>query len=154
MLGRAVTAHADVGRPRDREWVLGALAYLRAYVEELGREVMMPDEDKRQWLGALVREVQEAAEGLDLGRSLCLDSLPCSRRWLIFFRSDVVNAHHPAFAIKLREKEARVAGSEDGLYIDVAVKNALPCVRFASFYSHGIFDTACRRWLWMRLPLC
>ena len=72
MLSRALDTHADLQRPKDREWIHVLLAFLKAYVEELGKELLMHEDDKKEYISQLVGELHTAAIELDTGVMLLM----------------------------------------------------------------------------------
>ena len=72
MLSRALDTHADLQRPKDREWIHVLLAFLKAYVEELGKELLMHEDDKKEYISRLVGELHTAAIELDTGVMLSM----------------------------------------------------------------------------------
>jgi trafficking protein particle complex subunit 10 len=69
MLSRAIDTHAELQRPKDREWIHILLAFLKAYVEELGKELLLHEDDKKAYVSQLVGELHTAASKLDTGNS-------------------------------------------------------------------------------------
>jgi trafficking protein particle complex subunit 10 len=67
MLSRALDTHAALQRPKDREWIHILLSFLKAYVEELGKELLMHEDDKKEYVARLVDELHAAAIELDTG---------------------------------------------------------------------------------------
>ena len=68
MLNRALDIHAAAEKPRDREWIHVLLHFLRAYVEDMGRQLLMSEEDGAAYVQGLVTALKSAAEELDSGR--------------------------------------------------------------------------------------
>lgn len=78
MLSRAIDTHADLNRPRDREWIHILLAFLKAFVDDLGQELLMHDDDKLTYVTKMVADLRAAAEELDAGKPInismgCID---------------------------------------------------------------------------------
>ena len=69
MLNRALTIHEAAEKPRDREWIHVLLHFLRAYVEDMGRQLLMSEEDSTAYVQRLVAELRAATQELDSGRS-------------------------------------------------------------------------------------
>ncbi|KIM80718.1 hypothetical protein PILCRDRAFT_821974 [Piloderma croceum F 1598] len=105
MLSRALDTHAELQRPNDREWIHILLSFLKAYVEELGKEMLMHEDDKKEYVSRLVDELHAAAIELD---------------------TDLAHPDHPAIAIRV-SSDAKIAEAEDGSFLDVTVQNHLPC---------------------------
>ena len=68
MLNRALNIHEAAEKPRDREWIHVLLHFLRAYVEDGGRDLLLSEEDNKAYVEKLVAALKEAAENLDNGR--------------------------------------------------------------------------------------
>lgn len=77
MLSHAVDTHAQLKKPKDREWIHILLSYLKTYVEELGNELLMHEDDKAAYVGRLIDEMRSAAEGLETGRIIHTFLLAC-----------------------------------------------------------------------------
>ncbi|KAF9227601.1 hypothetical protein BS17DRAFT_746219 [Gyrodon lividus] len=104
MLSRAIDTHANLGRPRDREWIHILLAFLKTYVNEISTELIMSEEDKA-YVSRLVVALREAVGKLD---------------------SDLNHPDHPALSIRIAG-DARCSEDEDLLSLDVVIENHLPC---------------------------
>lgn len=74
MLSQAIDAHAALQQPKDREWIHILLSFLKTYVDDLGNELLMHEEDKIAYVSSLVLEMRRAADELDAGKPLL--SLP------------------------------------------------------------------------------
>jgi hypothetical protein len=55
------------------------------------------------------------------------------------FPPDLAHPDHPAISIRV-SSDAKIAESEDGSYLDVAVQNHLPCVSNFSCHLHQILS--------------
>ena len=75
MLSRAIDTHAELQRPKDREWIHILISFLKAYVEELGKELLMLEDDKKVYVSRLVDELHTAASELDAGKLLLCSCL-------------------------------------------------------------------------------
>jgi hypothetical protein len=69
MLSRALDTHAQLQKPKDREWIHILISFLKAYVEELGKELLMHADDKKEYVSQLVKELHIAAKELDAGNA-------------------------------------------------------------------------------------
>ncbi|RDB24044.1 Trafficking protein particle complex subunit 10 [Hypsizygus marmoreus] len=105
MLSRALDTHADLNQDKDSEWIHILLSFLKAYIENAGSELLMHEEDKIAYISQLVEGMQLAASQLE---------------------SDLAHPDHPAVSIQV-SPEARIAETKDGCYLDVTVRNYLPC---------------------------
>ncbi|KAJ7582878.1 trafficking protein particle complex subunit 10 [Mycena floridula] len=105
MLSKALDIHASLEKPHDTEWIHILLSFLKTYVEGLGTELLMREEDKVQYVSKLVNEMQVASSTLD---------------------ADLAHPDHPALQLDVAPN-ARSAGDKDGSYLDVTVRNDLPC---------------------------
>lgn len=106
MLSRGLDTHEQLDKPRDREWILAALSFLRLFAEDVGQEVVTLQQDRKEYTTTLLQSVASAAEQLP---------------------TDAILTDHPAFKIKLVEGSARVLGDRDGTSVDITVENCLPC---------------------------
>lgn len=70
MLSQAIDTHAQLNKPKDREWIHILLSYLKTYIDELGNEMLMHEDDKAAYVGQLIAEMRSAAEGLESGRKV------------------------------------------------------------------------------------
>lgn len=71
MLSRALDVHTALGKPKDREWMHILLSFLKAYVEGLGGELLMREEDKTTYVTELVKALKTSASELDTGECRC-----------------------------------------------------------------------------------
>ncbi|KAI0709428.1 trafficking protein particle complex subunit 10 [Earliella scabrosa] len=106
MLNRALTIHEAAEKPRDREWIHVLLHFLRAYVEDMGRQLLMSEEDGTAYVQRLVAELRAATQELD---------------------SETPFPDHPALSLTLAEHDAKLAEDRDGSLLKVVIKNKLPC---------------------------
>ena len=67
MLNRALNIHAAAEKPKDREWIHVLLHFLRAYVEDMGRQLLMSEEDSAAYVQGLATQLKAAAQELDTG---------------------------------------------------------------------------------------
>lgn len=67
MLSNAIDTHARIQKPKDREWIHILLSFLKTYVDELGSELLMHEEDKTAYVSQLVDEMHTAADELESG---------------------------------------------------------------------------------------
>lgn len=68
MLTKALDLHDSVEKPRDREWLLVLLEYLKAYVHDLGKALLVTKEDHVAYTSSLVRALREAASAVETGQ--------------------------------------------------------------------------------------
>ncbi|PIL24147.1 hypothetical protein GSI_13900 [Ganoderma sinense ZZ0214-1] len=106
MLNRALNIHDAAERAKDREWIHILLHFLRAYVEDGGRDLLLSEEDNKAYVEGLIAALKEAARNLD---------------------NDVPFPDHPALSVSLVDPHTRLAESRDGSLLTVAVHNKLPC---------------------------
>ena len=132
MLSRAIDTHAELQKPKDREWIHTLLSFLRAYVESLDDKLLMHETDKSVYVSRLVTEMHTAAETLDTG-NLSPPNASCKIWWTYFgdIFLDIVQPNHPALTIRVAN-EAKVADAEDGSFLDVTIQNHLPCVSYGA----------------------
>ena len=72
MLSHALDTHIYLEKPKDSEWIHILLAYLKTYVESVGVELLMHEEDKVAYITRLVDSLKIAAKELDSGTTSCL----------------------------------------------------------------------------------
>lgn len=70
MLSRALDTHAKLHKPKDREWIHILLSFLKAYVDDFGKELLMHEEDKEVYVSQLVNEMRSAVCELDAGNDV------------------------------------------------------------------------------------
>ena len=126
MLNRALTIHESAGKAKDREWIHVLLHFLRAYVDSMGKDLLIGEEDSKAYIEGLVASLQDATEALDSGTS-ALDRFGrvCSQ---IRPTSETPFPDHSALSVSLVSDDAELAGSRDGSLLRVVVRNKLPCV--------------------------
>jgi len=69
MLSRAINTHAELERPRDREWIHILLSFLRTYTNDMSTE-LISENDEEQYITHLITALRTAASSLDSG--MCL----------------------------------------------------------------------------------
>ncbi len=69
MLNRALNIHDAAEKPKDREWIHILLHFLRAYVEDGGRDLLLSEEDNQAYVEGLIAALKEAAQNLDNGEA-------------------------------------------------------------------------------------
>ncbi|KAI0082757.1 hypothetical protein K474DRAFT_1681152 [Panus rudis PR-1116 ss-1] len=106
MLSTALGIHQKAEKPRDREWIYIVLNFLKAYVQDFGKEIVMCEEDREAYVAKLVESLHDAVQNID---------------------SDVMHPDHPAFSIYVADHHARTADDRDGALLNVIVFNGLPC---------------------------
>ena len=67
MLSRALDIHGTLDKPKDREWIHILLSYLKTYVECLGNELLLHEQDKVDYVDGFVNALKTASEKLDAG---------------------------------------------------------------------------------------
>lgn len=125
MLSRALDTHDELRKPKDREWIHILLSFLKAYVDDLGQELLMHEENKEAYISRLVSEMWNAADALDAGSSFY-----CLIEFVIYCSiciPDIAHPDHPAISIRV-SSDAKIADNEDGSFLDVTIQNHLPCV--------------------------
>lgn len=71
MLSRQVSAREAQGKTNDREWVHTVLAYLKVYLENMGKELTVGTENKTEHVVELMASLSEAARHLTSGTLDC-----------------------------------------------------------------------------------
>jgi hypothetical protein len=124
MLSRALDTYADLNKTKDREWIHILLSFLKTYIDHPGMELLVHEGNKISYISQLVDAMRVAANELDSGWWSCsLHALVC----FITEFLDMAHPAHPAMSI-LVSNDARMAGTEDGSFLDVTIYNHLPCV--------------------------
>jgi hypothetical protein len=133
-------AAAKAKTPSPRQWVEAALAFLRLYVDELGRELglYLPEKDGADYIAKVMSAIVDAAGKLETGRDLVLD---CVRSAELTMSAEVLVSEHPAVKIIVIEREATLSDNQDGCELAANVQNALPCV---SLHALLHFDESLR----------
>jgi hypothetical protein len=72
MLSHALDTHTYLDKSKDSEWIHILLAYLKTYVESVGMELLMHEENKVAYISQLVDGLKSAASQLDSGTTSCL----------------------------------------------------------------------------------
>ena len=67
-LRHALDTHATLAKPRDREWILILLSFMKTYAESSGAELLMSEEDKVDYISLLSDQLKVAAESLQEGK--------------------------------------------------------------------------------------
>ncbi|KAI0748290.1 trafficking protein particle complex subunit 10 [Daedaleopsis nitida] len=106
MLNRALTIHEAAEKAKDREWVHVLLHFLRAYVEDMGKQLLLSEEDSATYVHKLVTELKAVTQELD---------------------ADTPFPDHPALVVSLAEHDAKLAEDRDGSLLKIVIKNKLPC---------------------------
>ncbi|KAF8529300.1 trafficking protein particle complex subunit 10 [Hysterangium stoloniferum] len=108
MHARRLETHAQLGNPHNVEWVETALAFLKGIVEEeMSTDIMILGKDEtREYISGLVKAIRDCTRQMD---------------------NDIVASEHPMIFVAVKSELAMLAEDEDGSYLDVIVRNELPC---------------------------
>ncbi|GJE95190.1 trafficking protein particle complex subunit 10 [Phanerochaete sordida] len=106
MLTRALDLHDSVAKPHDRDWLLVLLEYLKAYVQDLGKALLISKDDHVAYTSSLVQALREAASSVE---------------------TDMTQPDHPAISFSIADADAKLTETRDGAVLTVNVKNHLPC---------------------------
>ncbi|EKM55480.1 uncharacterized protein PHACADRAFT_143869 [Phanerochaete carnosa HHB-10118-sp] len=106
MLTRALDLHDSVAKPHDKDWLLILLEYLKAYVQDLGKALLITKDDHVAYTSSLVQALREAASSIE---------------------TDMIQPDHPAISLSISETGAKLSETRDGALLAVKVKNYLPC---------------------------
>ncbi|PSR94078.1 hypothetical protein PHLCEN_2v4506 [Hermanssonia centrifuga] len=106
MLIRALDLHSSAEKPKDREWMVVLLEFLKAYVQDLGKALLITKEDHAAYVTSLINGLKDVAHSL---------------------QSDLTHLDHPGLAISISDSDAQLAETRDGVLLDIVVHNALPC---------------------------
>ncbi|KAF7440398.1 hypothetical protein PC9H_000743 [Pleurotus ostreatus] len=105
MLCRALHAYSKGPIPDSREWVSLVLSFMKLCIDELGMSLVDFQGDVKSQIDDLLESVQKVASQLD---------------------PELVYPDHPSIQVKT-VGDARVVGSKDGAFLDVVIRNRLPC---------------------------
>lgn len=86
MLSQALDIHSAVGKPRDRDWVYLLLDFLKAYIQDLGKQLLLTEPDHVTYVTNLVHALSDAARDAPSGMYLAL--LPRNIPISFFRRND------------------------------------------------------------------
>lgn len=68
MLFQALGIHTAAEKPKDREWVFILLNFLKAYVQDLGKELLMDDDYHVSYVTDLIHALHEATRDAETGK--------------------------------------------------------------------------------------
>ncbi|KAF9476341.1 hypothetical protein BDN70DRAFT_923371 [Pholiota conissans] len=105
MLSRALETYGKLDRDQDVEWIHMVLSFLKTYVEH-NFEMLVDGVNKVDYVATLVNSLKASVEQLD---------------------TDLAHPDHPIITIRV-SKNAKLAETRDGSYLDIDVTNHLPCV--------------------------
>lgn len=67
MLSLALDTHAELDKSKDREWIHILLSFLKTYVDTLGLDLLMHEEDSAEYISRLVQALRDSATALESG---------------------------------------------------------------------------------------
>ncbi|KAF7338390.1 hypothetical protein MVEN_02064700 [Mycena venus] len=105
MLSLALDTHAELDKTKDREWIHILLSFLKTYVDTVGLDLLMHEDDSVEYISRLVHAMRDSATTLE---------------------SDLAHPEHPAISIRV-STTAKLAGDKDGSFLSVVIHNHLPC---------------------------
>lgn len=70
MLSRQVSAREKLSKTNDREWVHTVLAYLKVFVENMGKDFMTVNDEQASYVARLVGSLGLAASELTAGKAI------------------------------------------------------------------------------------
>ncbi|KAI0736997.1 trafficking protein particle complex subunit 10 [Fomitopsis betulina] len=103
---QALSIHTSTEQPKDADWAHIVLDFLKAYVVDMGAELLMDVDDQKAYVTGLIETLRHAASEL---------------------QADMLYPDHPALSVTVSGSEARLARDRDGALLDVIVHNRLPC---------------------------
>ncbi|KAI0093548.1 trafficking protein particle complex subunit 10 [Irpex rosettiformis] len=106
MLTRSLDLHATSEKPKDKDWVNISLEYLKAYVQDMGRDLLISTDDHVAYTASVVKALRLAAEELE---------------------SEVTHHEHPALSISIPKDPVSLDEHRDGAILHVIIRNTLPC---------------------------
>ena len=125
---QALSIHTSTEQPKDADWAHIVLDFLKAYVEDMGAELLMDVDDHKAYVTGLIESLRHAASELQTGWSRCLHMLQPNLSAPLCHSPDILYPDHPALSVTVSGSEARLAQDRDGALLDVIVRNRLPCV--------------------------
>lgn len=69
---QALSIHTFTEQAKDADWVHIVLDFLKAYVEDMGAELLMDVDDHKAYVTGLIESLRHAASELQAGRSVHL----------------------------------------------------------------------------------
>ncbi|KAG9041581.1 hypothetical protein FS837_012056 [Tulasnella sp. UAMH 9824] len=116
VLLRSMKCYPQLDRPKDKEWVTQAIAFLRAFVSHGDDQDGQAEESSDASFASMfgqekINFITELVNGL---------------RDAVSLDDELVVQSHPAFSLKLESESGRLLETEDGSTIDVTVVNSLP----------------------------
>ncbi|TFY59462.1 hypothetical protein EVJ58_g5755 [Rhodofomes roseus] len=103
---QALSIHTSTEQAKDADWAHIVVDFLKAYVEDMGAELLMDVDDHKAYVTGLIESLRHAAAEL---------------------QADMLYPDHPALSVTMAESEARLAQDQDGALLEVTVRNQLPC---------------------------
>lgn len=70
MLTRSLDLHENSNKPKDKDWINVLLEFLKAYVQDSGKALLVTKEDHIAYTTSLVKSLSEAAADLESGEIL------------------------------------------------------------------------------------
>lgn len=67
MLSLALDTHAELDKTKDREWIHILLSFLKTYVDTVGLDLLMHEEDSVEYISRLVQAMRHSATTLESG---------------------------------------------------------------------------------------
>ena len=67
MLFQALGIHNTAEKPKDREWVFILLNFLKAYVQDFGKVLLMSEQDHVSYVTELIHDLREATRDAESG---------------------------------------------------------------------------------------
>jgi trafficking protein particle complex subunit 10 len=71
MLTKSLDLHTESQKTKDADWIHVVLDYLKAYVQDMGKALLITVEDHVAYTSALVKSLREAASDLESGECGC-----------------------------------------------------------------------------------
>lgn len=69
---QALSIHTSTEQPKDADWAHIVLDFLKAYVVDMGAELLMDVDDQKAYVTGLIETLRHAASELQAGRSVHL----------------------------------------------------------------------------------
>jgi trafficking protein particle complex subunit 10 len=146
MLSQAVDVYALVGTARDKQWVNVVLGYLKL-CSSSDLELLTHQDDSAAYIANIIDSLKAVVDNLsERSLSFAQTLLVVSPDWP---EPALLYPEHPALSIQVLDTTAAPAEDEDGSFLNVSLRNLLPCVSLylapVSVLSDGGFKSHSQR---------
>lgn len=105
-LFEAMNAHSRLDKAKDTEWIHVLLAFLKTYVHSTEDDLLIQMDNKKEYLQNLLQALHDATGELV---------------------TDLFHTDYDILSVQVNAREAEIAETQDGSYLNVSVTNHLPC---------------------------